>query len=158
MAKGRPKTPAEIRKLQGNPGRRPIPIPPKAAPVAETFPPPEWMDAGAKSEWRRVVKVYSGIKLITETDIPLLISWCTAVSEFVTVLKAIRKLEMKKEVDYKLLRINMISIRELRADLLALSARFGFSPVDRMKLALPPEKPKDENDIENFLNRNRKKA
>ena len=74
MGKGRKPIPAEIRKLQGNPGRRPIPKAPKTDPVDGSFPPPAWLDIEAKKEWRRVVKAYEKIKMITETDLPMLAS------------------------------------------------------------------------------------
>lgn len=169
MGKGRKPKPAEIRKLQGNPGRRPIPAAPKTDILDDgDLKPPEWMDEEAKAEWDRVQKAYSKLGLLTQTDRAMLIAWCTTVSQFITAykeLKAIEKvgdmidghpeLKIKMESSSKNIRIAM---NESRAALLALAARFGFSPVDRMKLAIPPEKDKEENDIEAFLNKNRKKA
>ena len=154
MGKGRKPIPAEIRKLQGNPGRRPIPEAPKSAPIDGDFPPPDWMDAEAKKEWRRVVKAYDKIKLLTETDKPMLETWCVTVSQFIAAAKKLGK----KTKDLSEIRNNRLSLNEARTSMLALSSRFGFSPVDRLKLAIPPEKDKDENDIINFLNRNKKKA
>jgi P27 family predicted phage terminase small subunit len=158
MGKGRKPKPAELRVLQGNPGHRKIPDVPKSAPVDGKFPPPEWMDAEAKKEWRKIVKAYESVKMITETDLQLLTAWCTAVSQFISAHKELKKAERKKTKtleDYKLIRLCQISINEARAALLAISSRFGFSPVDRMKLALPPDKPDEEKDFEKFL---RKKA
>jgi P27 family predicted phage terminase small subunit len=154
MGKGRKPKPAELRVLQGNPGHRPIPDVPKSAPIDGKFPPPDWMDAEAKKEWRKIVKAYEKVEMITETDLQLLTAWCTAVSQFIDSNKKLIKLKGKLE-DLPLMRVYRIALNEARTAMLAIAARFGFSPVDRMKLALPPDKPDEEKDFEKFL---RKKA
>ena len=151
MGKGRKPIPAEIRKLQGNPGRRPIPEAPKTAPVTGRFPAPAWMDTEAKKEWGNVIKEYSELELITKTDLQLLAAWCAAVSQFVTANKKMNKLEGSLD-DLPLMQAYRISLNEARNAMLQLAARFGFSPVDRLKLALP-KKDDNKNEITDFLKR-----
>jgi len=156
--KGRKPKPAEIRELQGNPRRVPIPKVPKGEPIVQGLPPPSWLDAEAKKEWRSVVAQYADMKIITRNDIALLTAWCDTWSKWLAVTKKIKgRFVIGDGSGAKRNPLTTIE-KDLKADLLTLAARFGFSPVDRMKLAIPPEKPPEENDIEAFLNKNRKKA
>lgn len=149
--KGRKKKPAEILKLQGNPGKRAIPNTPKT--MVSKLPIPKWMtDPDAKKEWTRIRKAFENIEIFTEADIPILEMWCNTYAEWKRVEKKIRK-EGHTILGMTGLKRNPLSVvaKDLRSDLLSLITRLGFSPVDRMKLALPVEPP--ENEIESFLKR-----
>lgn len=78
--KGRKPKPIAVKRLQGNPGKRPLneggtPKPP----IPESTPyVPRHLNEHAKKEWRRVVKILMEIGLYTEVDRAALAMYCQA--------------------------------------------------------------------------------
>jgi P27 family predicted phage terminase small subunit len=81
MPAGRPPKPTAVKRLQGNPGKRPLP---KAEPTPAAGAPscPRWLSAAARAEWARVVKVLLPLGLVTQADLATLAAYCEAFSEF----------------------------------------------------------------------------
>jgi phage terminase small subunit len=71
--------PTAIRILEGNPSKRPInraePMPRLKTPVC-----PSHLDDLAKTEWERLVRIISNMKLLTEADYIPLANLCMAYS------------------------------------------------------------------------------
>ncbi len=75
-------TPTPIRKLEGNPSKRPLKRDePKPTPNAPTR--PEWLMEEAKHEWSRVVPELERMGLLTIVDRAALATYCQAWARYV---------------------------------------------------------------------------
>lgn len=78
MAGRRPK-PTEQKLLQGNPGRRPLnKNEPKPATGAPTM--PRWLSKAARAEWKEIVPILLGMKVLTRADGKALAAYCQSYS------------------------------------------------------------------------------
>ena len=154
MAKGRPRKPVELEKLQGCPGRRPLKEVKKTEAVTSKYPAPDYLPPEGKKEWEKIITAYEKIEMITITDLSILALWCDTWAKWLENEREYVKEKRKKEYDGKLQRMRLLHItaKDLRKDLMSLACKFGFSPVDKMKLAVPPEDGK-KNDVLDFLNK-----
>lgn len=73
-------TPSRLAALRGNPGKRARntrePMPKVKIPTA-----PPYLDAYAKTEWRRITKQLGAVELLSDMDRAVLAAYCQAVSE-----------------------------------------------------------------------------
>ncbi len=73
--RGRKPTPTAIKKLEGNPGKRPLndkePRPEHKAP-----PCPKWLDKEAKKEWKRLASKMEMMGVLTEVDMAAFAGYC----------------------------------------------------------------------------------
>jgi len=77
--RGRKATPTALKILKNNPGKRPLPTnEPTPIVVAETHPPPDWLDDTAKTEWHRVAPMLARNGCLTEMDLDALTAYCHA--------------------------------------------------------------------------------
>jgi P27 family predicted phage terminase small subunit len=78
--RGRKPKPSSVRRLDGNPGHRPMNVDePKPQDVGADFdvPPPELADlAGAAAEWRRLAPILRRSRQVTEADRAALLALC----------------------------------------------------------------------------------
>src|SRR5262245_60793876 len=88
--KGRKPKPTVVRKLEGNPGRRPLnarePLAPEGIPER-----PDYLDDEAKAEWFRIVPVLRDMGLLSLADRTALAAYCTAYSRWVQAEANVRK-------------------------------------------------------------------
>ena len=76
--KGRKPKPIALKRLAGNPGKRPLGDEPQP-PVPDSVPyVPRHLNTEAKREWRRIVKVLMDLGLYTEVDRAALAMYCQA--------------------------------------------------------------------------------
>jgi P27 family predicted phage terminase small subunit len=94
MIRGPKPKPTAQKKLEGNPGRRPLndaePMPP---PVSEAFdaPPVEFEgNPGASAEWQRLVPMLRRARQITDADRSVLLSLCVEWSRYLAATKEIQ--------------------------------------------------------------------
>ena len=75
--RGRKPKPTALKKLEGNPGKRPLnehePLPPKG-----TIRCPTWLEAEAKKEWRRLAPSLEAMGVLTMADITAFSGYCQA--------------------------------------------------------------------------------
>ncbi|CAK7036931.1 MAG: hypothetical protein BACD_00149 [Bacteroides rodentium] len=75
--RGRKPTPTAVKKLEGNPGGRPLnenePKPKKKAPAC-----PKWLDGEARKEWKRLAKVLEEMGVLTQLDMGVFATYCNA--------------------------------------------------------------------------------
>jgi P27 family predicted phage terminase small subunit len=75
--RGRKPKPTAVKRLEGNPGKRPLngrePKPPPKLPKC-----PPWLESEAKKEWRRVSKQLEGLGLLSEVDMAAFAGYCQA--------------------------------------------------------------------------------
>ena len=79
--RGRKPKPTAIKRLEGNPGKRPLniyePKPQKKAPAC-----PDWLDEEAKREWHRLAKTMEAMGVLTEADRAAFATYCDAYSKW----------------------------------------------------------------------------
>lgn len=75
--RGRKPTPTALKKLEGNPGKRPLnnsePKPDKKAPSC-----PKWLEPEAKKEWRRLASGLTAMGVLTDVDMAAFSGYCQA--------------------------------------------------------------------------------
>ncbi|MEQ1405640.1 phage terminase small subunit P27 family [Neorhizobium sp. Rsf11] len=105
-------------------------------------PPPAWLSAEAKKEWRRVIPILLERRILTTGDLGSLENYCIAmgrVREFEADMQTITEAEIKVKV-FRAQDKSMASARLLAAEL-------GLTPVSRSRPAIR----EDEDDGENPL-------
>ncbi len=93
MAKtGRPRKPTEIRVLEGNRSKRPLPMnEPKPPPAMNDVKPPSWMNKDGKKMWKRLVPTLQRLRLLTEADLESFSMLCQSWGDYVEFVKDIKK-------------------------------------------------------------------
>lgn len=76
-ARGRKPKPTDLKKLEGNPGNRPLnnnePKPNTAVSAC-----PDWLEDEAKAEWARMGKILVDMGVLTEVDVAAFAGYCQA--------------------------------------------------------------------------------
>jgi phage terminase small subunit len=114
--RGRKPKPTVLKKLAGNPGRRPLPKnEPMPTGIAKR---PSWLPLGAVRVWDELAPVTQGLGLLTEHDGEAFGMLCTLAAEF--------------RFDAAAMSANRIS----RLD--GLMQRFGMDPASRARISVKP--------------------
>lgn len=135
---GRKPKPTELKKLDGNPGKRPLnlgePTPTVKKPTC-----PAHLVGEARKEWNRMVKLLMALKLLTEIDRAALAGYCQAWARWIEAEKKIADDGMTIETD----KGNLIqspyvgianqSMKQMRAFLI----EFGMTPSSRSRVSVP---------------------
>lgn len=136
MPAGRPPKPAALKRLDGNPGKRPIanePEPTKGAPK-----PPPALRGEALAEWGRIVPELDALGLLAKVDRGYLVAYCEAWSSFDAAREVVAELgPLVEGRDGNLVKNPAAQIMKDSADMmLKFGSRFGLSPVDRARLSV----------------------
>ena len=75
--RGRKPTPTAIKKLEGNPGKRPL-NDNEPKPMQKTPPCPKWLTPEAKKEWRRLASGLTRMGVLTDVDMASFAGYCQA--------------------------------------------------------------------------------
>ena len=151
---GRPPKPTRLKQLQGNPGKRPLnkrePHPESGAPTR-----PEWLLPEAKREWNRVVPELERMGLLAKIDRAMLAGYCQCWGMYVEALKDIEKNGTTFVTDkgYEGPRPSVGIATKMLSQIATFSAKFGFTPSDRSRIAVPPASEADP--FEEFLSQSR---
>lgn len=145
MAKrrGPPPKPTVLKLIEGNPGKRKLnsrePRPRPARP-----PCPKELDAGARKEWRRIVRELDEFGLLTNLDRAALAGYCQAWSDWLDAREKIAKYgKLTKGAKGNLVKSPVVRLADdALTHLRALAAEFGFTPSSRTRVAMPPERRK----------------
>lgn len=87
---GRPPIPSHLKRLRGNPGKRPISaLEPK--PEAGIPDCPAWLEGEALAEWKIITAQLEKMGLLFKVDKALLVAYCEAWAEFVEAVAEIKK-------------------------------------------------------------------
>lgn len=119
-------TPTAMKKLAGNPGKRPMndaePMPAGGAPAC-----PEWLTGDALKEWKRIVPELDRLGVLTAVDGAVLEAHCLTYGEIVATVKAGEPLKAA-----------------LLGQMRAYAAELGLTPAARAKLVIPKAQDNDE--------------
>ena len=131
MASPIPK-PVELKILEGNPGQRRLPKPPKFAPLAMEA--PDWLSREARAEWRRLAKEFQRVDLVKRPDRAAMIALCTEWAKYVEATKVMNDPSRPQRIGGK--PTHQVARESLDA-LIRLWARFGMTPADRARFDMP---------------------
>ena len=151
MGKRGPKPkPTELKVLEGNPGKRPLPEnEPKPAPLMPD--PPEWIDEEAKKFWEKYAPKLNKLGLLTEIDGPAFTATAESWAEWVNYKKDIKKNGIKNISDsgYEQQRVEVILAKKALDNVKSFLAEFGMTPSSRSRidLKLPGDEGEDMNDL-----------
>ena len=141
MPAGRPPKPAALKAINGNPGNRPIPRnpePTRGAPL-----PPGNLKGEALAAWGRIVPELDAIGLLTKVDRDYLVAYCESYATFDTARRIMAEDgPLVYGRDGGLVKNPAAQVMKDAADMmLKFGGRFGLSPQDRARLALPNSEP-----------------
>lgn len=146
--RGRKPTPTALRLLRGNPRKRPVnALEPRPA-VLDKLDPPEWLDEGAKVEWRRLAPLLTRLGVLTETDTDALCAYCEAWTTWKQATQKIRQFGMVVKATKSGVELPVISpyvkiAERATAQMRSFLVEFGMTPSSRARLhtASPAETP-----------------
>lgn len=134
--RGRKPKPTAIKKLEGNPGRRPLnhhePQPGKKAPRC-----PAWLEDEAKKEWKRTGKILERLGLLTELDMAAFAGYCQAFARWKEAEEFISKhgTIIRTPSGY-LQQVPQVSIAQTNLKImLKFCEQFGLTPSARSRIA-----------------------
>jgi P27 family predicted phage terminase small subunit len=152
--KGPRPTPARLKLLRGNPGRRPVedrtPRPARGVPKA-----PPHLSKEAKAEWKRVTAELDAAGLLTRADRAALAAYCVVWARWVEAETALAaKGPVYATAEGNLAQNPWLWVCNKALDQLrAYAVQFGLSPASRTRLEAPPPPPdKEENAFDAWLN------
>lgn len=132
-------TPTAIKRLRGNPGKRPL-NEREARPGARVPPAPRWLSAGAKREYRRLGKLLLGVGLMTEIDGVALGMLCESLAMYDQAKKVLGEQQLglivvsDKGNTYQHPAVGLMN--SARADVLRWAREFGMTPSARSRIAV----------------------
>ena len=148
--RGRKPLPTEMKKLEGNPGKRALNNKePKPKSVIPQCPP--HLKGTARTEWKRITQELYALKIITNIDRAALAVCCTAWADYV---KACNKLEKEGEVIISdkggMYQNPWVAIKKRSMDQVQkFYAEFGMTPSSRSRVKI--EAPGEEEELEKML-------
>ena len=150
MAKrGRKPKPTALKKLEGNPGKRPL-NELEPMPQVTMLRCPNWLEPEAKKEWRRLAPVLIGAGILTSADAVPFAGYCQAYARWKEAEQEVSKLGMVYRDGDRIRSNPYIAIaRAAFAEVKSLAAEFGLTPANRTAIianALTVEKTKKELD------------
>ena len=139
--------PTAIKILRGNPGKRSLPANEPQPKIKRPHCPPH-LDEYARKEWRRVVPILLGMRVLTEANYMSLANLCQAYSTMATAQEQLNKtgLLFKTPSGY-VQQSPLISIVNQSAELVTkLCREFGLTPSARSRITAQPEQHANEAD------------
>ena len=145
---GRKKKPAALKKLEGNPGGKPILVEPQTS--GEMPEPPSHLDEYAIEEWERVAEGLNLMGVLDTIDMATFAAYCSAYSrwhhaedELVKISKegSPRDALVIKTIQGNWIQQPLIGISNVAArDMVKFASEFGLTPAARAKLGVDPKK------------------
>jgi len=143
---GPARTPSNIAKFRGNPGRRPLsdkePKPPITAP-----PMPDYFDAVARETWAYYEPKLLAVGCLTESDLTVFERLCVYRSQWVRLAKKLtsRHALFEKTSQGRARKAELFALETAAKMIAGCEAKLGLSPSDRTRIEvdLDAEKPSD---------------
>lgn len=141
------KTPSAIKKIKGTYRDREAMDnemqPPKLE--SDTNAPGELVNEFATDEWLRQTKVLSGLGMLTETDLSLLLSYCNECGTYYEAMQQIKENGYYQETkaNGRIISSSYTIANRALANMIKLSDKFGFNPAARTKIEMPKQKSND---------------
>ena len=144
MAGGRPPKPTQLRVLQGNPGKRPLPKS-EPQPRVVPMPCPRWLLPEAKREWRRVAPELRRLGLATIVDRTALSAYCQAYARWRQAEEILNRegFVFETGTGYLAPRPEVAIAQKSMTLMKGFASEFGFTPASRTRISLPEQKQGD---------------
>jgi len=157
MKPGPRPSPTQLKKLRGNPGRRPLPKD-EPKPRQKTGLPraPSFLDKTAKKEWRRMVKELHPIGLLTNIDLTAFAAYCTTYSIWMDAVLQVQKHGplIKAQSGFPMQSPYLQIQNKAQGEMRKWLVEFGMSPSSRSRVVATPEKKSDP--VEDWLKSGKK--
>ena len=133
--RGRKPKPTAIKRLEGNPGKRPLniyePKPPKKAPMC-----PNWLDEEAQREWHRLSKIMETMGVLTEADMAMFAIYCDAYSKWKDATDFINQHgQIFQTPSGYMQQVPQVSIAQTYGKLMSkIATEFGLTPASRSRI------------------------
>jgi P27 family predicted phage terminase small subunit len=139
--KGRKPKPTLTRKLDGNPGKRPLndrePVPPAGVPEC-----PDHLDDEARAEWFRTAGVLHEMGLLTKADRAALAAYCTVYSRWVHAEAQVKKfgsIVKSPEKGFPMKSPYLTIADQALEAMRKLMVEFGLTPSSRSRIRVPED-------------------
>lgn len=145
MKTGRPAKPTAIKELEGNPGRRPLnkrePKPRVTTPAC-----PAWLQGEGRKEYRRVAKMLTTLRVMTEADRTALAAYAR---EYALWREADEYAERNGQLEIgekgNAYMSPMVGIANMHfKNMLKLMSEFGLTPSSRTRIVAQPEEQREK--------------
>jgi P27 family predicted phage terminase small subunit len=136
-------------KAEGNPGHRRLPKnEAKFKPVLSE--PPDFLDAEAKKEWKRIGPELVQLGLFTSADVVAFASYCVSYSRLIKAQKKINRLglTMKTGNNYHVPRPEIAITNNAMKLIKDFAIQFGFTPSARGRIDLPKKDDGEGEDLD----------
>lgn len=157
---GRHAKPVELKKLNGNPGRRRLPdeLVQLKRNIGE---PPSWLDKSAKEVWHRLQPRIERLGFVYETDEEAFTMLCEAYGRYIDLAKVVKKYgdngcyttHSDRGSVRHMVRPEMTLLQDAYARVIKMMDRFGLSPSYRGKLGIQLADPKKNDPMKDLLGR-----
>ena len=144
--RGRKPKPTALKRLQGNPGRRPLPENEPEPQALKSMPrAPSYLDVEGRKFWKEIGAELLEVGLITELDLSAFAACCVAYSRWRQAQKDLNGADLIYTTDTGFKRPNpVISIeRNYFDEMLKMLCQFGLTPSSRVGLKVEPKKEED---------------
>jgi len=135
--KGRKPTPLNMRLVQGNAGKRPIPEDvPEPAMIVSVPEPPELLSLAAREYWPQFAEQLSLMRVLTDADFPALCMLCEAYSIYWEAMEGVRQFGIISMTPNKYLaRSEYLNTANKELEIcLKILTEFGLTPSSRMRV------------------------
>ena len=138
---GRNPKPTALKRLDGNPGKRPLPEPGQEAEPEKLVAlgePPEMLGEYGCAEWTRVGPILIDLGLLTSADLVTFTSYCMTVQTLIEARKDIAENGMTIEGKYgKVRNPALATFSAATTAIIQFAGQFGLSPAARTRIRLP---------------------
>lgn len=137
--------PTNLRVLNGNPSKRPLPQnEPKPKPIAPKC--PQWLDKDAKTEWKRVATELEKLGLLTQIDRTAMAAYCQSYSRWKEAETALSKHgTVFKTPNGYIQQLPQVAIANKYAKMMKeFSQEFGLTPASRTRIEVKPAGEKED--------------
>lgn len=141
---GRNPKPTALKKLQGNPGKRRLPVAePTPAPALPTC--PSHVRGKARSEWRRISVELVKLGLLTQVDRAALAAYCSAYGRWIEAEGFIKVegLTITTPNGFVIPSPYVGIANKAIEQMGKFASQFGFTPASRSRISLPKEAAED---------------
>jgi P27 family predicted phage terminase small subunit len=134
---GRRPQPTEIRRLKGNPSKRPLnESEPKYPDTLLSA--PAYLTREGKKEWLRVGNLLCSNRVMTQADFAVFALYCFAVQEWTRIARAFKSGELS-DTDttpngYRVQSVDMVNMKAYAKQIQATAVELGLTPSSRSKI------------------------
>ena len=149
---GRKPKPTAIKKLEGNPGKRPLnehePVPPKGEIKC-----PSWLEPEAKKEWKRLAPSLEAMGVLTTADITAFAGYCQAYARWKEAEEFISQHgSIFQTPSGYVQQVPQVSIAQQNLKIMqSFCAEFGLTPATRSRIVAAGEGGNEEDPMAKLL-------